>query len=59
MIWLNAGADDVELVLPANRWVHEGEVVLSTNEDLPVGSPAKAGTSMSLQARSVLVLRQS
>ncbi|QBX56548.1 glycogen debranching protein GlgX [Nocardioides seonyuensis] len=58
MIWLNAGADDVELVLPANKWVHEGEVVLSTNEALPVGSPARAGSSMSLQGRSVLVLRQ-
>ena len=58
MIWLNAGAEDVELVLPENQWVHEGEVVLSTNEALPVGTPAKSGTSVPLQGRSVLVFRQ-
>nr|WP_299928070.1 glycogen debranching protein GlgX [uncultured Nocardioides sp.] len=58
MIWLNSGVDDVELVLPANQWVHHGEVVLSTNTDIAVGTPVVAGASMELQARSVLVLRQ-
>ena len=58
MIWLNAGVDDVELVLPANQWVHQGEVVLSTNADVVVGTPVVAGGTMELQARSVLVLRQ-
>jgi glycogen operon protein len=58
MIWLNAGADDVKLALPDNQWVHHGEVVLSTNEEVAVGTPVVAGTSLLLQARSVLVLRQ-
>ncbi|CUR61679.1 glycosyl hydrolase (glycogen debranching enzyme) [metagenome] len=58
MIWLNAGGDDVELVLPANQWVHHGEVVLSTNADIALGTPVVAGSSLELQAHSVLVLRQ-
>ncbi|WP_241005369.1 glycogen debranching protein GlgX [Nocardioides sp. zg-1228] len=58
MIWLNAGVDDVELVLPANTWVHHGEVVLSTNPDVAVGTPVVAGGTLGLQARSVLVLRE-
>jgi hypothetical protein len=58
MIWLNSGAHDVELVLPANQWVHHGEVVLSTNAELAVGTPVVAGGTLDLQARSVLVLRQ-
>ncbi|MFC0224051.1 glycogen debranching enzyme GlgX, partial [Nocardioides zeicaulis] len=58
MIWLNGGVDDVELALPANQWVHHGEVVLSTNADVPLGTPVVAGGTLTLQARSVLVLRQ-
>ncbi len=58
MIWLNAGAADVTLALPANRWVHSGEVVLSTNAAVQVGTPVAEGTELILQGRSVLVLRQ-
>nr|WP_318152269.1 glycogen debranching protein GlgX [Nocardioides hwasunensis] len=58
MIWLNAGGHDVELTLPENHWVHSGEVVLSTNRDVAVGTPVAAGGTMSLQAHSVLVLRE-
>ena len=58
MIWLNAGADDVTLTFPENQWVHHGEVVLSTNTGLAVGTPVVAGGSLELQAHSVLVLRQ-
>ena len=58
VIWLNAGADDVKLTLPANKWVHHGEVVLSTNDAIEVGEPAIAGSELLLQGRSVLVLRQ-
>lgn len=59
MIWLNAGGEDVEVWLPENNWVHAGEVVLSTNPDVAVGSPVATGTGAQLQARSVLVLRES
>ena len=38
MIWLNAGGDDVELTLPDNKWVHHGEVVLSTNAEVALGT---------------------
>jgi glycogen operon protein len=58
VIWLNAGSEDVELTLPENRWVHHGEVVLSTNAEVAIGTPVVAGQSLELQARSVLVLRQ-
>ncbi|RYC14669.1 glycogen debranching enzyme GlgX [Nocardioides zhouii] len=58
MIWLNAGPDDAKLTLPDNQWVHHGEVVLSTNAELAIGTPILAGSSLELQAQSVLVLRQ-
>ncbi|MCD4534465.1 glycogen debranching protein GlgX [Nocardioides sp. cx-169] len=57
MMWLNSGADPVELTLPENDWVQEGEVALSTDPALAPGSPAKAGEALLLGARSVLVLR--
>ncbi|WP_307861977.1 glycogen debranching protein GlgX [Nocardioides sp. SYSU D00065] len=58
LIWLNAGPHDVDLTLPESQWVHRGEVVLSTNADVAVGTPVVAGGSLQLQAHSVLVLRQ-
>ena len=35
LIWLNAGDDAVEVTLPENDWVQEGEVVLSTDDGPP------------------------
>ncbi|MCF6379663.1 glycogen debranching protein GlgX [Nocardioides KLBMP 9356] len=58
VIWLNAGVEDVKLTLPDNQWVHHGEVVLSTNAEIEVGSPVVAGSELLLQARSVLVMRE-
>ena len=58
IIWLNAGADDVMLTLPENKWIDHGEVVLSTDADLDLGAPVLAGSELLLAARSVLVLRQ-
>ncbi len=58
MIWFNAGGDDIQLTLPENKWVHEGEVVLSTNATVAMGTAVTAGSSLELQAHSVLVLRQ-
>lgn len=58
MIWLNAGGDDVKLTLPDNKWVHHGEVVLSTNAEVALGTQVVAGGTLELQAHSVLVLRQ-
>ena len=58
MIWLNAAAEPVTIALPVNDWVQTGEVVLSTAADLPPGAPLKAGDRITMDGRSVLVLRQ-
>lgn len=58
MIWLNAAAEPVTIALPVNDWVQTGEVVLSTAADLPPGAPIKAGDRITMDGRSVLVLRQ-
>jgi glycogen operon protein len=58
MIYLNSGARPVRLELPVNDWVQAGEVVLSTDFKLPVGTPVKAGDRLSLGSRSLMVLRQ-
>ena len=58
LIWLNNGPDDAEITLPENQWVNHGEVVLSTDTGNTVGSPVAAGQRLTLQGRSVLVLRQ-
>jgi glycogen operon protein len=56
--WCNAGADPVKALLPDNEWVRTGEVVLSTDPRLAVGTPVDAGQALDLDARSVVVLRQ-
>ncbi|QIX27388.1 glycogen debranching protein GlgX [Nocardioides sp. JQ2195] len=58
MIWLNASAEPVRLTLPENAWVQSGEVVLSTDPEHGPGFPAKAGDTLELAARAVLVLRE-
>ena len=58
MIWLNGRRTAVQVELPENDWVHAGEVVLSTDPDLPAGPPVRAGQTLTLGGRSVVVLRQ-
>ena len=58
MIWMSASAGPVDVVLPENAWVQSGEVVLSTDADLKVGTPVVAGGSFTIDARCVVVLRQ-
>jgi glycogen debranching enzyme GlgX len=58
LIWLNNGPDDAAITLPENQWVNHGEVVLSTDTGNAIGAPVAAGDKMTLQGRSVLVLRQ-
>lgn len=57
VIWLNSSATPVTLTLPENEWVHTGEVALSTDPALAVGTAITAGQVLELDARSVLVLR--
>ena len=59
MIWLNSADRTLRVQLPENDWVQHGEVVLSTDPKLPVGTPVKAGDRLSLGRRTVVVLRQS
>jgi glycogen operon protein len=58
LIYLNSGAEPELIDIPEQTWVQSGEVVLSTDEKLPVGLPVKVGDRLSLGSRSVLVLRQ-
>jgi glycogen operon protein len=59
MIWLNSEAAAVDVDLPENAWVQAGEVALSTDPELPIGTPVNAGATLTIGARSVVVLRQS
>ena len=58
MIWLNGSADPVDVTMPEQQWVQQGEIVLATDPSLEVGQPVKAGDTITLDARSVAVLRQ-
>jgi glycogen operon protein len=55
LIWLNSSADPVEVTLPENEWVKGGEVVLTTDPALDVGTPVAAGDVLTLGARTVVV----
>jgi glycogen operon protein len=55
LIWLNSSADAVEVTLPENEWVKAGEVVLTTDPALDVGTPVAAGDVLTLGARTVVV----
>jgi len=59
LLWCNAQSTPCEITLPQNEWVDSGEVVLSTDPDHPTGSVAKAGETMRLAARSLVLLRDS
>ena len=58
MLWFNSGEQPVEVALPDNEWVRTGEVVLSTDPDLPHGTPVLAGEPLTLGGLTVVVLRQ-
>ena len=58
MIWLNSADRILRVQLPDNEWVQHGEVVLSTDPTLPVGTPVEAGDRLALGRRTVVVLRQ-
>ncbi|GAA1930347.1 glycogen debranching protein GlgX [Nocardioides lentus] len=58
LIWLHARPGPVTVALPENDWVEAGEVVLSTVPSLPVGTVVAAGSSLDLDARCVVVLRE-
>ena len=57
-MFFNSGDRAVPWMLPENAWVHSGEVVLSSDPKLPLGTPVKAGDRLRLGGRSVVVLRE-
>ncbi len=57
LIWFHADENPVDVTLPANDWVQDGEVVLSTDPAHEVGKPVRAGDVVSLDGRSLVVLR--
>jgi glycogen operon protein len=59
LLWLNGSPDTADVDLPVNEWVRRGEVVISTDEKLPVGTPVEAGETITLAARSLVLIRES
>ncbi len=58
VLWFNSDWLPQKVVLPENDWVQAGEVVLSTDFKLPVGTPVKAGDRLSIGRRTVVVFRE-
>jgi len=58
VLWFHSGEQPVIVQLPDNDWVHAGEVVLSTDPGLEVGTPVKMGEQLELSPRAVAVLRE-
>jgi glycogen operon protein len=58
MLWLNGSSSDCEITFPFNEWVQHGAVALSTDPDNPVGLKVEAGETITLAARSLVLLQQ-
>ncbi|MGZ4477258.1 MAG: glycogen debranching protein GlgX [Nocardioidaceae bacterium] len=58
LLWFNAHPAPGKATLPANEWVHAGEVVLSTDSGHPVGERLAAGEVITIEPRSMIVLRE-
>ena len=58
MLWLNGSPDDCEVKYPSNEWVQRGAVALSTDPGHPLGRSVEAGDTVTLAARSLVLLEQ-
>ena len=58
MLWLNGSPADCEITFPSNEWVQHGTVALSTDPGNPVGLKVEAGGTVTLAARSLVLLEQ-
>jgi glycogen debranching enzyme GlgX len=58
MLWLNGSPDDTEITFPSNEWVQHGAVALSTDPGNPPGLKVSAGETVTLAARSLVLLEQ-
>jgi len=57
LLWCNASDEAADIGLPANAWVQNGEVVLTTDPGIAVGAPIVAGGKLLLGPKSMLVVR--
>ncbi|MFC7493655.1 MULTISPECIES: glycogen debranching protein GlgX [unclassified Nocardioides] len=57
MLWFNSDWLPQRITVPENDWVQAGEVVLSTDFRLPVGTQVKAGDRIAIGRRTVVVFR--
>ncbi|MFT4287862.1 glycogen debranching protein GlgX [Nocardioides sp.] len=58
LLWFNADATPLSVTLPENDWVQTGEVVLSTDAAIAVGTEVKAGEEITVGARTVVLIRE-
>ncbi len=58
LIWLNAEVDAVKVTMPSAEWERDGQVVLSTCPDHPVGTAVGPGESLTLDGRTVVVIEE-
>jgi glycogen operon protein len=58
LLWLNGSEHESDCALPVNEWVQAGTVVLSTDADLPADTEVKAGETIKVAARSMVLIRQ-
>jgi glycogen debranching enzyme GlgX len=58
LIWMNAEADPVKVTMPTDGWLHDGSVAVSTCPEHPVGTGISPGESMTLDGRTVVVVRE-
>ncbi|WP_139978322.1 glycogen debranching protein GlgX [Nocardioides litoris] len=56
--WFHAGADPIDVVLPRNPWSRSGEVVVSTDPEVAVGTTVSDGSVLRLSGPAVVVLRE-
>jgi len=58
LLWFHAADGAGEVALVENPWFEAGEVVLSTDPEVPIGATARAGGSLHLSGPAVVVLRE-
>ena len=58
VLWFNSDQHHQRISLPENDWVQTGEIVISTDPELPAGTPVEAGDRLSVGPRTVVVIRE-
>jgi glycogen operon protein len=58
LLYFNAGADDVEVTLPPDEYCQSWDVVIDTAAAVVEEKPRDAGTTLMLDGRSLLILRE-